>query len=104
MKNLEELKAIRERAKAEMAVRSEDFVPAPNGVRKHIMVCGGTGCTSSQSPKIIEAFEKELAARGLQDEIKVVRTGCFGLCARGPIVMIHPEGTCYTMVKPEDVP
>ena len=73
-------------------------------IRAHIMVCGGTGCTSSQSPKIAAAFEEQLKAAGLDGEIKVVRTGCFGLCAIGPIVMIFPEGTCYSRVTPEDVP
>ena len=71
--------------------------------RSHIMVCGGTGCTSSGSEKIIEAFNKEIAAVGLNDEVKVIRTGCFGLCALGPIVVVYPEGSFYSMVKPEDV-
>ncbi len=71
--------------------------------RGHVLVCGGTGCTSSNSAKIIEEFEANLAAKGLQDEIKVVRTGCFGLCALGPIVIVYPEGAFYTLVKPEDV-
>ena len=71
--------------------------------RGHVLVCGGTGCTSSNSQKIIEEFEKNLAEKGIQDEIKVVRTGCFGLCALGPIVIVYPEGAFYTLVKPEDV-
>ncbi len=71
--------------------------------RGHVLVCGGTGCTSSNSGKIIEEFEKSLSEKGLQDEIKVVRTGCFGLCALGPIVIVYPEGAFYTLVKPEDV-
>ena len=71
--------------------------------RGHVLVCGGTGCTSSNSSKIIEEFEANLAEKGLQDEIKVVRTGCFGLCALGPIVIVYPEGAFYTLVKPEDV-
>ena len=53
-------------------------------VRSHVLVCGGTGCTSSDSPKIIDALEKELSKQGIADEVKVVRTGCFGLCALGP--------------------
>jgi len=73
-------------------------------VRSHVLVCGGTGCTSSNSEKIIETFEKEIVANGLEKEVKVVRTGCFGLCALGPIVIIYPEGAFYSMVTPEDVP
>ena len=59
-------------------------------IRSHILVCTGTGCSSSQSPKIIAEFEKQLAAQGMDREAKVVRTGCFGLCALGPIVTIYP--------------
>ncbi len=74
-----------------------------NNYRAHVLMCGGTGCTSSGSLKINEAFEEQLKANGLEDEIKLVQTGCFGLCALGPIVIIYPEGTFYSMVKPEDV-
>ncbi len=71
--------------------------------RSQVLVCGGTGCTSSDSPKIIEAFKDEIKAVGLEDEVNVVRTGCFGLCALGPIVIVYPEGSFYSMVKVEDV-
>ena len=72
--------------------------------RIHALICGGTGCTSSGSMKIKEALEKEIAAKGLEEEVKIVQTGCFGLCALGPIMIIYPEGTFYSMVKVEDVP
>ena len=71
--------------------------------RSHVMVCGGTGCTASHSDKIIEEFNKEIAAVNLNEEVKVIKTGCFGLCALGPIVVVYPEGSFYSMVKPEDV-
>ncbi|MEG2653377.1 MAG: NADH-quinone oxidoreductase subunit NuoF, partial [Ruthenibacterium sp.] len=71
--------------------------------RSHVMICGGTGCTSSGSDKISTAFEKELVAVDLQNEVKVVRTGCFGLCALGPIVVVYPEASFYSNVKVEDV-
>jgi len=67
--------------------------------RSHILVCGGTGCTSSGSAKIIDAFGKELKAAHLENEIKVIKTGCFGLCALGPVVVVYPEGAFYSMVK-----
>ena len=73
-------------------------------IRSHVLVCGGTGCTSSGSAKIIEALEKELAARGLSEEIGIVKTGCFGLCALGPVMVIYPEGTFYSRVSVDDVP
>ena len=71
--------------------------------RAHVLVCGGTGCTSSGSTKLIERFEEQIAANGLDKEVKVVRTGCFGLCEAGPVVIIYPEGTFYSRVKLEDV-
>ena len=72
--------------------------------RSHVLVCGGTGCTSSNSLAIIDALEAEIAKKGLQDEVKVVRTGCFGLCALGPIMIVYPEGSFYSQVKVDDVP
>lgn len=72
--------------------------------RSHVLVCGGTGCTSSGSANIINKFEVELKNKGLDKEVKVVRTGCFGLCALGPVVIVYPEGSFYSMVSVDDVP
>ena len=71
--------------------------------RSHVLVCGGTGCSSSGSAKLIERFEEQLKEKGLDKEVKVVRTGCFGLCEAGPVVIVYPEGTFYSRVKVEDV-
>ena len=73
-------------------------------IRTQVMICGGTGCTSSNSPLIAEAMEREIREKGLENEVKVVRTGCFGLCAMGPVVIVYPDGTFYSLVKLEDVP
>ena len=73
-------------------------------VRAHILVCGGTGCTSSHSQQIIEALEVQLNKHGLDNEIKVIKTGCFGLCERGPIMIVYPEGVFYSRVTADDVP
>ncbi|MBR4452253.1 MAG: NADH-quinone oxidoreductase subunit NuoF [Clostridia bacterium] len=73
-------------------------------IRSQVLICGGTGCTSSGSKKIQDAFAENLEAFGLSKEIKIVQTGCFGLCALGPVVIVYPEGTFYSQVKPEDVP
>ncbi len=73
-------------------------------VRSHILVCEGTGCTSSNAPAIVKALNDELAANNLQDEVKVVTTGCFGLCALGPIMIVYPEGAFYSRMTPEFVP
>ena len=71
--------------------------------RAHVLVCGGTGCTSSGSHQLIERFEEQLKEKGLDKEVKVIRTGCFGLCEAGPVVIVYPEGTFYSRVKLEDV-
>ena len=72
--------------------------------RSNVLVCGGTGCTSSNSELIIQRLKEEIAAKGLEQEVNVIRTGCFGLCALGPIMIVYPEGAFYSMVKPDDVP
>ena len=72
-------------------------------IRSHVMVCGGTGCTSSNSAAVIAEFEKQLAEKGIDKEVKVVRTGCFGLCEAGPVCIVYPEGSFYAHVKPADV-
>ena len=72
-------------------------------IRAHVLICGGTGCTSSGSKTLIEAFEKNIAECGLEEEIKIVKTGCFGLCALGPIVIVYPDGTFYSRVTADDV-
>ncbi len=71
--------------------------------RAHVLICGGTGCTSSGSQELISLFEQQLKEKNLDKEIKVVRTGCFGLCAAGPVVIVYPDGTFYSRVKPENV-
>ena len=73
-------------------------------IRSHVLICGGTGCTSSHSQEVIETLAAQLKEKGLEEEIKIVRTGCFGLCALGPVMIIYPEGTFYSCVKPEDIP
>ncbi|MGI6704186.1 MAG: NADH-quinone oxidoreductase subunit NuoF [Clostridia bacterium] len=71
--------------------------------RSHVLVCGGTGCTSSGSPKVIEAFHKHLKDKGIDNEVKVVQTGCHGLCELGPVIIVYPEGVFYSRVQEEDV-
>ena len=71
--------------------------------KMHILICGGTGCKSSNSLQIIDNFHKILEEKGLKDDVQVIKTGCFGFCEKGPIVKIMPDNTFYTQVKPEDV-
>lgn len=98
MKTLEELEQIRKNTLEEINLRKDkDY----KGREKHILVCGGTGCTSSHSEKIIEELRKELEENNI-DYARVIRTGCFGLCAKGPIVIIRPEDTFYAMAKEDD--
>ncbi len=72
--------------------------------RSHVLVCGGTGCTSSGSQQIMETLKAEIEMNGLTEEVSVVQTGCHGLCALGPIMIIYPDATFYSMVKVEDIP
>lgn len=72
--------------------------------RSQVLVCGGTGCTSSGSKEILAVLKKEIEKNGLKDEIEVIRTGCFGLCSLGPVVIVYPEGAFYSKVTPEDIP
>ena len=72
--------------------------------RSNVLVCGGTGCTSSNSEQIIEKLQEEIKAQGLEKEVNVIRTGCFGLCALGPIMVVYPEGAFYSRVTVDDVP
>ncbi len=72
-------------------------------IRSQVLICGGTGCTSSGSQALIEEFEARIEEFGLSEEVKVVRTGCFGLCALGPVVIVYPDGTFYSRVEKDDV-
>ena len=95
---LENIRKIREEKRQELDIRVNSQVGTKE---KHILVCHGTGCTSSKSPKIIENFRKIIEEKNIEN-VRVIQTGCFGLCAKGPIVIIRPEDTFYAMVKPED--
>ena len=103
MKSLAQLAEIRESVKKSIAIRMQDKSLSDNKTKRHVLVCGGTGCTSSGSVKIRDVFAKELAANGIENDVKIVQTGCFGLCALGPVVIVYPEGTFYSQVTPEDV-
>jgi len=98
MKTLEEIHKIREEKKVELDLRKNTKADTRE---KHILVCHGTGCTSSKSPKILENFNKIIKEKGIKN-VRVIKTGCFGLCAKGPIVIIRPEDTFYAQVTPED--
>ena len=98
MKTLEEINKIRAEKRKELDLRKNT---AADTREKHILVCQGTGCTSSKSPEILENFKRIIKEKNIQN-IRVIKTGCFGLCAKGPIVIIRPEDTFYAMVKPED--
>ena len=98
MKSLEEIHFIRDEKRVELDLRVNTKADTRE---KHILVCNGTGCTSSKSPQILENFRKILKDKNI-DNVRVIKTGCFGLCAKGPIVIIRPEDTFYAMVTPED--
>ena len=98
MKTLDEIKQIRESKRKELDLRVNTSADTRE---KHILVCHGTGCTSSKSPQILEKFRELIKEKNIEN-VRVIQTGCFGLCAKGPIVIIRPEDIFYAMVKPED--
>ncbi len=106
MKTVAELNAIRDKALASIALRGGDekLAAVKADYKKNVLVCGGTGCTSSHSKQIVEALHREIRANGIENDVKVVTTGCFGLCALGPIMIVYPEGCFYSMVNVDDIP
>ena len=102
MKSIADIKAIRDKMQSEILVRDNNHVSTDIS-KRHVLVCGGTGCTSNHSGEILDEFHKLLAEHGLENDVNMVRTGCFGLCAVGPVVIIYPEGAFYTFVQVEDV-
>ena len=94
---ISELAAIKEKMQNVVAIREGE--KADGKERIHVLICGGTGCTSSNSVKIADLMKEELNKAGIADEVKVVLTGCFGLCALGPIMIVYPEGVFYSAVK-----
>lgn len=99
MMTLENLQAIKEKVLRSIELREGKF----DGKKKSILVCGGTGCTSSNSMQIIDALNTEIKKQKLENDVNVIKTGCFGLCALGPIMIVYPEGSFYSRVTPEDI-
>lgn len=114
MRTLEDLKEIRKKMERQLSLRilQEDREACPEGYtgvpeedyRLHVLVCGGTGCSSSGSGKLITALNREIRINGLAREVSVVKTGCHGLCALGPLMVVYPDGVFYCQIKEEDIP
>ena len=104
IKTTAELIAIRDAYAGQIAFRQHgaDQKVSDGKIKKHVLICGGTGCTSSKSVQIKKKMEECIQAAGIQDEVQVVLTGCFGLCALGPIVIVYPEGTFYSRIEIKD--
>ncbi|RCX14907.1 NAD(P)-dependent iron-only hydrogenase diaphorase component flavoprotein [Fontibacillus phaseoli] len=105
MKTLVDLESIRTSALSRLVRRQLGKVEEDNvGIaQRSVMICGGTGCVSSDSMIIVDAFHQEVASQGIEDQIDIVRTGCFGLCELGPVVIVYPEEVFYSRVTVEDV-
>ncbi len=104
IRNIEELNALRDKTLKTMDIRLDRTQqPGTEGGKIHILVCGVAGCASSGSLKVAEAIEEQIKANGLAEDVKMIKTGCFGLCAEGPVMMICPEHVMYTKVTPKDV-
>ncbi len=104
MKSLQEIQAIRDALHPELELRHVGSTEANSKYERHVLICGGTGCTSSGSPAIEKALHEEIDKAGLTDKIQVVKTGCFGLCALGPIMIVYPSGAFYSRVTADDIP
>ena len=103
--SIQELEAIRDKMAPHINFRHEEMLgKMDDNYRIHVCVCGGTGCTSSGSETLIKVLNEELEKNGLTNEVQIVKTGCFGLCALGPIMIVHPEGSFYSRVTPEMIP
>jgi len=100
IQSINELLSLRDKVKPMLALRDESF--SGNLTKRDILVCGGTGCQSAQSEKIIENLNTHIKNAGLEDNVSVSLTGCFGFCAEGPIVKIHPDDVFYVRVSPND--
>ena len=103
MKTVAQIEEIRRDTFSQLIIRKGRDSQAETPSR-HVMVCAGTGCTSSNSEEIISELNVQIEKHGLRETVRVVQTGCLGLCAKGPIVIVHPDDCMYTMVTPEDVP
>ena len=105
MLTIEELNKIYSATKDIIAMRHHNGETPKNCTyKRQVLICGGTGCTSSGSKKVIETLQSEIEKNGLEKEVKIVRTGCFGLCSLGPIMIVYPEGSFYARVTPEGIP
>ena len=105
MLTIEELNKIYNSKKDLIAMRHHSSdIPKNCGYKRQVLICGGTGCNSSGSKKVMEALYEEVEKNGLENEVKIVRTGCFGLCSLGPIMIVYPEGSFYARVTPDEIP
>ena len=102
MKTIAELAELREASYAKVHMR-EDNKETTDKVKRHVLLCGGTGCLSSHSKQLKERLDEKLNEYGIADQVQTIMTGCFGLCAEGPIVVVYPEGTMYSKVTPKDI-
>ncbi|MBM7855608.1 NADH:ubiquinone oxidoreductase subunit F (NADH-binding)/(2Fe-2S) ferredoxin/Pyruvate/2-oxoacid:ferredoxin oxidoreductase delta subunit [Desulfohalotomaculum tongense] len=103
VRSIEDLRKIKEETYTGIKLRLKDSAVEREIAKYHILVCTGTGCASSKSKLIHQKLEDEIRKRKLEDKVKVIKTGCFGFCKLGPIIVIHPDRTFYTKVELEDV-
>lgn len=106
MLTIDELNSIRAKKQCLINMRRNHGTDLPEhyGYKRQVLICGGTGCTSSGSTNVIKTLSEEIEKNGLQKEVKIVRTGCFGLCSLGPIMIVYPEGSFYARVTPDEIP
>ncbi len=104
MKTIADIKAIRDKIHPQIVIRDKDEAKSARPIHKyHVLVCGGTGCHSNSSSVIYNEFNAQLKEKGLENDVQMVLTGCFGLCAAGPVIIVYPEGAFYSKVSIDDV-
>ena len=103
IENIKQLNTVKNKTLSEIKIRLNNFNPDKEIDKHHIMVCSGTGCTATKSQHVLKRLQKEIKVRKLNDRIKVFKTGCFGFCKQGPILVVHPDQTFYCKVTPDDV-
>ena len=104
MKTIADIKAIKEKIYPQIIMRDKNNAEKSRPIHKYqVLVCGGTGCHSNSSSIIYDEFNKILKEKGIENDVQMVMTGCFGLCAAGPVIIVYPEGAFYSKVQVEDV-
>ena len=104
-KTVQDINLIREKTQSRIAMRGHGSFDTGevSHYKRQVLICGGTGCHSNKSSQILAEFNRQIKEKGLENDVLTVMTGCFGLCAAGPVVIVYPEGAFYSRMTVEDI-